>query len=140
MNGARMMMIKRLSLFGLLFALGMSSAGASALDPCEESEKVDAELNRVYKQILRKYKDQPLFLKKLKLAQRAWIKFRDAHIVSIFPEDDRGYHYGTAAIDCSCWQLTYRTRLRVKELKVWLKGTEEGDLCKGSVKYEHELR
>ena len=93
MNGARMMMIKRLSLFGLLFALGMNSVGASALDPCEESEKVDAELNRVYKQILRKYKDQPLFLKKLKLAQRAWIK-----------------------------------------------GTEEGDLCKGSVKYEHELR
>ena len=134
------MMIKRLSLFGLLFALGVSSVGASAQGPCEESQKVDAELNRVYKQILRKYKDQPLFLKKLRLAQRAWIKFRDAHIVSIFPEDDAMAHYGSAWIGCSCVHVDVLTSIRVQQLKAWLKGTEEGDLCKGSVKYNHELR
>ena len=135
------MMVNRLPLFGLLFAIGVSSVGASAQELCEESEKVDAELNRVYKQLFRKYKDQPVFLKKLRLAQRAWLKFRHAHVLSIFPqEDDPHYHYGTAMIDCSCLQLAHLTRTRVEQLKAWLRGTEEGDLCKGSVKYKHELR
>jgi hypothetical protein len=62
MNGARAMMIKRLTLFGPLFAIGVSSVGASAQELCEESEKVDAELNRVYKQMGRKGSWSPRIL------------------------------------------------------------------------------
>ena len=40
--------------------------------------KVDKELNVVYNQILKKYSSDKVFLKKLKISQNLWVKFRDA--------------------------------------------------------------
>lgn len=43
----------------------------------DEYKKADAELNRVYQQLLPKVEGE--HKEKLKIAQRAWIAFRDAH-------------------------------------------------------------
>jgi uncharacterized protein YecT (DUF1311 family) len=43
----------------------------------EEYKKADAELNKVYQQLLPKL--EAAHKEKLKLAQRAWLTFRDAH-------------------------------------------------------------
>lgn len=51
----------------------------SEMNRCAQDEyrKVDAELNRVYQQVMSKL--EPDHRERLKIAQRAWITFRDAH-------------------------------------------------------------
>jgi uncharacterized protein YecT (DUF1311 family) len=98
----------------------------------------DAELNKVYKEILTVYKEDTLFIKTLKTAQRAWVLFRDAHVNSLFPDKD-GADFGTSGRMCYSQALAEITKKRVAELKVWLEGIEEGDVCAGSVKTKGEL-
>jgi uncharacterized protein YecT (DUF1311 family) len=137
-----------LTLTALLLCLSLAppQAGADeevAMDPIDRAkapcEKADAEINRVYKKIRKVYKNDKEFLEKLRLAQRAWIKFRDSHIRSIFPIDEP-YYYGSVVNECHCWIYADLTEERTKTLKVWLQGTEEGDLCAGSVKWTDQLR
>ena len=132
---------KHLILAGTLLALLAVPAAAVAQDE-EEPEPAcvtaDKELNRVYKKVRVTYKDAPLFLAKLKVAQRAWIKFRDGHLDSRYPHDPQ--YYGTASRNCWCWEKAELTEARTKQLKKWLKGTFEGDGCYGSYKWDHQLK
>lgn len=93
-------------------------------------EKTDKELNTVYQKILKEYAAQPLFIKKLKVAQRLWVQLRDAELAAKYP--DRSY--GSAQPMCESIYLESLTRERIKFLRVWLTGIEEGDVCSGSVK------
>ena len=47
-------------------------------------EKADAELNNVYKQVLKQRADDPKFVAILKEGQRAWVKFIDLHLKMLF--------------------------------------------------------
>ncbi|GGE46332.1 uncharacterized protein YecT (DUF1311 family) [Pedobacter psychrotolerans] len=94
-------------------------------------EKADKELNLVYKQILKEYAAQPLFINKLKITQRLWVQLRDAELGARFPETDK---YGSVQPTCEAGYLEQLTRERIKFLKVWLNGIPEGDVCSGSVK------
>ena len=100
----------------------------------------DAELNRVYKLIRKVYKDDPKFLNKMKIAQRAWIKFRDAQFAMMFPHEDDAAYYGSAFPMCAGNYKASLTLQRVLELKQWLKGAEEGDVCSGSVKRPYAIQ
>ena len=91
-------------------------------------------MNAVYRQVLNKYKGDTLFVAKLKAAQRAWIAFRDAHLESLYPEANKLQAYGSVNPVCRCGGLTELTAERAKQLKQWLNGAEEGDVCSGSVK------
>jgi uncharacterized protein YecT (DUF1311 family) len=93
--------------------------------------KADQELNKVYKQILKDYAAQPLFIKNLKVAQRLWIQLRDAELRAKFPKPGS---YGSAQPMCEEDYLAQLTRERSKFLRVWLNGIPEGDVCTGSVK------
>jgi uncharacterized protein YecT (DUF1311 family) len=94
-------------------------------------EKADKELNVVYKKILKEYAAQPIFIKRLKAAQRLWIQLRDAELSVRYPERE---NYGSGAAMCESLYLETLTRERTKFLKVWLAGIAEGDVCSGSVK------
>jgi uncharacterized protein YecT (DUF1311 family) len=107
-------------------------------EPDSVCMKADKELNRVYKKVRITYKDDPLFLEKLKVAQRAWVKFRDGHINSRYSLGVT--EYGSGGPDCWCMELAEITRARTEQLKKWLKGTEEGDDCAGSYKWDHQLK
>jgi uncharacterized protein YecT (DUF1311 family) len=104
----------------------------------QDYAKTDAELNRVYKQIRTMYKSETLFLKRLQEAQQAWMAFRDAELEALYPtankNDDKSSSYGSAYSLCRSNWLSTLTKQRTKELQRWLKGTQEGDVCCGSIK------
>jgi uncharacterized protein YecT (DUF1311 family) len=106
-------------------------------------QEEDAELNRIYQKIPKKYKDDSVFIKKFREAQRAWLKFRDAQFGAMFPQilDSRGqYNYGSVFPMCAGLYKARLTHLRVEELRLWLDGTEEGDVCSGSLPTKNEDR
>ena len=110
------------------------------LNICSRSKlkETDDELNRVYQAIRKKYAKNPEFLRKLKSAQLAWIKFRDAEMDALFPVEDPHY-YGSVKPMCQADWLRKITEQRTNELKRWLEPVEEGDICSGSVgDYDNE--
>ncbi|HEY0042688.1 MAG TPA: lysozyme inhibitor LprI family protein [Flavisolibacter sp.] len=95
--------------------------------------KADKELNQVYQTIIKEYKGDTVFIKNPKVSQRLWIQFRDAEMKMMYPDREPGY-YGS--IHPMCWSI-YKTDLtneRIKKLKIWLAGQEEGDSCSPSIK------
>ncbi len=124
----------------LLLFLGLATVSISPIAEAADFKTADAELNKVYQAILKAYKDRPEFTQKLKIAQRAWIKFRDAHAESVFPAKDKLGEYGSVYRVCYAQIMASLTEQRTRQLWVWIKGTEEGDVCAGSVKRPDELR
>lgn len=100
----------------------------------EKLKKADAELNEVYKKILSDYASDTLFIKKLKIAQRLWIKFRDAEVDMKFPESEKRLYYGSMYPLCVNSYLESLTKERIEKLREWLEPVPEGEGCRGSVK------
>jgi uncharacterized protein YecT (DUF1311 family) len=97
-------------------------------------KKQDDELNRVYKQILKEYSADTVFIKNLKISQKLWIKFRDAEVNMKYPG---GGYSGTSTPMCKAYLMEEITKARIETLKVWLTGIEEGDVCNGTVKVKN---
>ena len=124
-----------ISILLILFASAYSFAQTQAelnRDACATYKNADAEMNRTYKQVLDKYQLDNVFIEKLKTAQRAWIKFRDADLESLYPNTPSAY--GSINPMCRCIALAELTTERTKSLKRWIDGVEEGDVCAGSMK------
>ncbi len=96
-------------------------------------KKAEKEINTVYQKILKEYSSDTEFIKNLKTAQRLWIQFRDAEVKAKYPNRTQGY-YGSVYPMCVSIYMTQLTNDRIKALRVWLTGIEEGDACSGSVK------
>jgi uncharacterized protein YecT (DUF1311 family) len=130
--------MKNKILISILFLTSMFCFGQtqSEMNSTESQKyiKADKELNQVYSKILKDYKDDPVFISKLKIAQNLWIKFRDAEMNALFPEIDKQLNYGSVFPMCWSIHLTTLTKERIKNLKIWETGVEEGDVCSGSVK------
>jgi uncharacterized protein YecT (DUF1311 family) len=123
------------SILLILFAGSNSFAQTQAelnRDACATYKSADAEMNRTYKQILNEYQRDNVFIEKLKIAQRAWIKFRDAGLESLYPDTPSAY--GSVNPMCRCIALAELTTERTKSLKRWIDGVEEGDVCAGSMR------
>lgn len=92
-------------------------------------DKADAELNLVYQQLQKKYAANKDFIKRLRLAQEAWLKFRDAHIESLYPSDAQQQKAeGTVYPMCKAMEMTRLTIERTKTLRNLL-SPKEGDVC-----------
>lgn len=102
-------------------------------DAANRYKNADKELNSVYQKILATYKGDTAFLKNFQAAQRLWVRFRDAEVKAKYPDREAGY-YGSAQPMCRFDYLTKLINERIKTLRVWLDGMEEGDVCSGSVK------
>ena len=103
-------------------------------DACGKSHEADVLLNKTYNHVLAEYSKDATFIRKLKIAQRAWIAYRDAQIEALYPEPDKRFAYGSAFEMCRCTALAALTTRRSDELKKWIDGIEEGDVCSGSIK------
>ena len=120
-------------------------AGSQAgINACAGAEfgAADAELNRTWKEIQARYADQPLFLERLVTAQRAWLAFRDAELQAMYPlapGERANIVYGSSFGMCESGFKAELTRQRTAQLKRWLDGAEEGDICSGSVRIESLL-
>jgi uncharacterized protein YecT (DUF1311 family) len=128
----RNLLLTSLCLFLLnsTFAQSQAEMNRSALS---DYKKADAELNTVYKSILKEYSGKATFIKNLKTSQKLWIQFRDAELNTKFPNPKSG-DYGSVLPMCQSIYLTGLTQDRTKKLKEWLDGATEGDACNGSVK------
>ena len=104
----------------------------------DEFNKSDQKLNEVYQKVKSIYKADTLFLKNLKRSQQIWIKFRDASLDMKFP----GYpdkNYGSIHQSCRAFYLKELTEKRIQTLQDWIAGTDESDICNGSVKIIEEI-
>jgi len=121
--------------FVLFFTINLSAYSQSQTAMNQQAgnqyQKADKELNAVYQNILREYAKQPIFIAKLKTAQRLWVQLRNAEMEARFPEPNQ---YGSALPSCRAIYLEDLTRTRIKFLRTWLTGIPEGDVCNGSVK------
>lgn len=132
--------MKNLLILSFFFLISNFCFGQTQLEINEgvysDYQKADKELNSTYQKILKEYNADPAFIKNLKIAQNIWIKFRDAEVNMKYPPREPGY-YGS--IQPTCWNMymTELTQKRTKELKIWLVGIEEGDVCCGSVKMKN---
>ncbi len=97
-------------------------------------QKADAELNQVYQQVLKEYADDPLVVTKLRAAQRAWIALRDAELDAAYPHANEPGYYGSVFPMCLAGRKAELTRRRTDELRRWLKGVPEGEVCGGALK------
>lgn len=107
---------------------------AMSQDACRGYQQLDAEMNKVYKRILNEYRVKPVFIQKFKTAQRSWLRFRDSHLNSLYPEQNKTREYGTVYSMCQCAVLEELTKQRTEQLQKWIAGVEEGDVCAGSIK------
>jgi uncharacterized protein YecT (DUF1311 family) len=69
----------------------------SEMNACasNEAKRADNALNKVYKQLLSKVRDNPLATAKIRGAQRAWVAYRDAYIEAMYPAKDKAAEYGS---------------------------------------------
>jgi uncharacterized protein YecT (DUF1311 family) len=95
--------------------------------------KTEKELNTVYNKILKEYKTDTAFIKNLKTAQKLWLKLRHAEMDVKYP-DSQTRLYGSVLPMCWSIYMEELTNDRIKQLRVWLSGIEEGNVCAGSVK------
>jgi uncharacterized protein YecT (DUF1311 family) len=99
---------------------------------CNTQKKSDELLNITYQKILVKYRQDKLFIEQLVKAQKKWIEFRDAYVASRYLPQ-RSDLYGSVFPMCQCYFIENIINERIKQLKVWLDGIPEGDVCIGSV-------
>ena len=105
-------------------------------EACEEYKKADVEMNQSYGLIMRNYRGNRAFVSAMRRAQLAWIRYRNAHLDSIFPGNPS--QYGSVNPMCRCSNLAEITKARTQILNRWVEGIEEGDVCAGSVKGSNE--
>ncbi|HLG97215.1 MAG TPA: lysozyme inhibitor LprI family protein [Bryobacteraceae bacterium] len=100
----------------------MDKAGTqTAMHMCagEEARRTDAELNNVYQKLLLAASNQPSGVEKIKVAERAWISYRDAYINAMYPAEDKIAAYGSifpTEADLLRIRLTQQQILALKEL------------------------
>jgi len=95
------------------------------LNACASDDfaKADKELNQTYQSLIKKEADDPLFISRLRLAQKAWLAFRDADLDARFAcaEDDARICWGSMYPMSFVSRKAELTRERTKHLKQILK-------------------
>ncbi len=99
-------------------------------------QSADKQLNTTYQQVLKAYKNDAVFIRNFKVAQRLWVQLRDAELKAKYPDRHDGY-YGSVLPMCKLIYLKQLTDERTKKLNIWLTGIPEGDVCAGSVKIKN---
>jgi uncharacterized protein YecT (DUF1311 family) len=61
----------------------------------DKANRVDEELNRTYTVLLTKFNDNPTAGAKIRAAERAWLRYRDAYMDAMYPAKDKQTEYGS---------------------------------------------
>ena len=134
-------MKKNILLSFLLFILVNCSLGQTQSEMTkqsgDEAKNTNNKLNLIYKQILKTYSKDTLFIRNLKASQKAWSYYRNSQIKTKFP-DYSNHHYGSMLSMCVTKYSKQLTEKRIIELEAWLIGSEQGD-CQSSIKFTDEL-
>lgn len=89
----------------------------------EELATADAELNKLYQELLRKHAGDKTYITNLKDAQRSWLAFVELHIKTVYPikeGENPGMVYGSMyAIDYAVTKAEL-IKQRIKQLQFLL--------------------
>ena len=120
--------------------LSISAQKQEASDPCrgnaqselnacaaEEFNRADAELNRVYHQLLKRVESDKLATTKIKWAEQTWIVYRDAYLEAMFPAEDKA-NYGSIYPMEHSKLLTKLTQEHTTALKELLRANSPDEL------------
>lgn len=134
------MILKRIVLILFLVLLPFIIAGAQTqlelnAEAHHELKLSEQTMDSVFTAVVEKYDDSPDFIVRLKKAQKAWISYRDAHLESMYPGKNKRANYGSVYPLCASTFLVQLNNQRTEQLKKWLDGIEEGDVCAGSVRF-----
>lgn len=130
----KLALLLMLSLAGRARAQTQAQLNAQA---CAGYQAADQQLNTLYRHVQQLYAQNATFLKAFKASQVAWLRFRDAQLEALFPNppgQDKPQTYGSVYSMCRCSVLTELTQARNRQLRAWATGTDEGDVCSGSVR------
>ncbi len=134
------MLVKFFYLTILLFSFSQPIY-AQAYEEMRDTAKSDVQkskqdLEDIFNEILNIYQHDEIFLEKLKLSQEAWENYKNAHLEARYPfkSQDSLWHYGSIFPVCHANLLQKLIDERIAELRLWLDGLEEGDVCTGSVR------
>ena len=74
-----------------------STQTQSEINNCARDEvtRADSELNAAYKRLLATIAGDSLAIAKLREAERAWLRYRDAYIEAVYPAKDKQLAYGS---------------------------------------------
>jgi uncharacterized protein YecT (DUF1311 family) len=91
-----------------------------------DARQADADLNRVYKELLSKLKGDDNATRKLRAAERAWLAFKEAHLQELYPAKEKQIQYGSIFPMCWAQVSAAITKERTAQLKRML---EDKDPC-----------
>jgi uncharacterized protein YecT (DUF1311 family) len=107
-----------------------TAVAQSEMNRCadRDARRADAELNRVYQELLSKNKDNANATRKLRAAQRAWLAFRDAQLQAQYPAEDKQGEYGSIYPMCYAIVATAMTKERTAQLRRMLQDKDPCDI------------
>ena len=94
-----------------------------------DAREADADLTRVYQELLSKLKHDENAMRKLRAAQRAWLAFRDARLQELYSARDKQAEYGSLFPMCYAQVGTAMAKERTAQLRRML---ENKDPCQVS--------
>ena len=99
----------------------------------QDYELAERALNQVYRAVLARHAEDALLVQKLRAAQAAWLRWRAAELAALYPEHDKRLAYGSVYPMCQAAVQAGLMRERTAQLRRWLDGVKEGDVCSGSL-------
>ena len=93
-----------------------------------DARAADADQNHVYQELLAKLKGDGNATRKLRAAQRAWLAFKDAHLQSLYPAEDKQAEYGSIFPMCYSQVATAMTKERTAQLRRMLDDKDPCDI------------
>lgn len=111
-----------------------TAAAQSEMNRCADldAREADADLNHVYQELVSMLKSDDNATKKLRVAQRAWVAFRDAHMQELFPAQDKQREYGSMYPMCYAQVATAMTKARTAQLRRMLDNKDPCDTSASS--------
>jgi uncharacterized protein YecT (DUF1311 family) len=61
----------------------------------EEAKRAETDMQETYRRLLTRAQGQAKALEKVRAAQDAWIRYRDAYLEAMYPAEDKQANYGS---------------------------------------------
>lgn len=130
-TGDSALQAKRRNFFSEAFAEQRKMNGDAYREMVARTKLMDS----VFAEILSQYKDDSLFVRKMKYAQALWVRSLEADMDAIYPHvKNKLSYYGDVQPLCEYNIRSTFINRRISFLLTWLKGFPEGQCCGGSVK------
>ncbi len=109
-----------------------------AIDAANSLKEAKANMQHVLKTIKNIYKEDQLFLENLEKAQKAWETLQKAELELKYPTSKQD-QFGSILPICFAYYKADLINQRTNQLRYWIKGTIEGDVCTGTLRIVEEI-